>query len=261
MRQRHPAEELLHSLGITEPSEIDLEAIAYTLGIKVKYYPLDGCEARILGVGDNAIITVNDQCHPGRQRFSIAHELGHWKYHRGKMMVCRSDEIGNFGSGRDKTSSAEKHADIYAANLLMPSYLFVPVLRSFRKFNFDIIKKVRDIFQVSMTAAAFRCIEIGDAPAVLISHNHQGRNWFCRSKLVPDHWFPRADLRPESSAMDLLFRNNNLMTTTPVKYVSAEAWFDRYDAQRYEVLEESIKIGLSEILTILVITENDMLEN
>jgi len=261
MRRFHPAEELLQSLGITEPSEIDLEAIAYTLGIKVKYYPLEGCEARILGIGDNAIITVNDQCNWGRQRFSIAHELGHWKYHRGKIMVCRSDEIGNFGSERNKSSAAEKHADIYAANLLMPSYLFVPVLRSFRKFDFDTIKKIRDIFQVSMTAAAFRSIEIGDAPAVLISHNHQGRNWFCRSKLVPDRWFPRADLQPESSAMGLMFTNNNLMTVAPTKYVSAEAWFDRYDAQRYEVLEQSIKIGPSEILTILVITEDDMLDN
>ncbi|MGE4403689.1 MAG: ImmA/IrrE family metallo-endopeptidase [Desulfobulbus sp.] len=261
MKRFHPAEELLQSLGITEPSEIDLEAIAYFLGIKVKYHPLEGCEARILGVGDKGIITVNDQCSFGRQRFSIAHELGHWKYHRGRIMVCRSDEIGNFGGGSNKTSSAEKHADLYAANLLMPSYLFVPVLRSFRKFDFDTIKKIRDIFQVSLTAAAFRCVEIGDAPAVLISHNHQGRNWFFRSKLVPDRWFPREDLQPESSAMDLLFRNNNLMSATPSKYVSAAAWFDRYEARRYEVLEQSIKIGPAEILTNLVITEDDMLED
>ena len=257
----HHAEELLQSLGITDSSEIDLEAIAYTLGIKVKYSPLDGCEARILGVGDNAIITVNDQCNLGRQRFSIAHELGHWKYHRGKMMICRSDEIGNFGAGRNKPSSAEKSADTYAANLLMPNYLFVPVLRSYRKFDFDTIRQIRDIFQVSVTAAAFRCIELGDCPAVLISHNHSGRNWFSRSKLVPDRWFPRAELQPESSAMDLMFAKNNLMTVTPVKYVSAAARFDRYGAYQYEVLEQTMKIGQAEILTILVITEDDMLDD
>jgi hypothetical protein len=52
------AERLLQELGITEPKEIDLEAIAYHVGAHVRRQPLDGCEARIIGCGDRAIITV-----------------------------------------------------------------------------------------------------------------------------------------------------------------------------------------------------------
>lgn len=36
MKRLTPAEELLQSLGVTEPGEIDLEAIAWTLGVRVK---------------------------------------------------------------------------------------------------------------------------------------------------------------------------------------------------------------------------------
>lgn len=257
MKHLTPAEELLQSLGVTEPAEIDLEAIAWTLGVKVKYQPLDGCEARILGAGDSAIVTVNNQCSFGRQRFSIAHELGHWKYHRGQIMVCRSDEIGNFGNN---SAPAEKHADKYAANLLMPRYLFVPALRKFRQLSFDTIRKISDMFSVSMTAAAIRCVEMGDTPSFLLCHNCQGRSWFVRSPLIPDRWFPMRDLHPQSSAMELLYGSNKFMTLTPMKQVAAEAWFDRYEAQRYEVLEQSIRVGTAEILTILMFTDEDMLE-
>lgn len=258
MRRMTPAEVLLQSLGVTEPGEIDLEAIAWTLGVKVKYCPLEGCEARILGVGNSAIVTVNNQCSFGRQRFSLAHELGHWHFHRGQVMVCRSDEIGDFSK---KASPAEKHADTYAANLLMPRYLFLPAMRSFRKIDFEAIRKLGDSFGVSTTAAAIRCIESGDIPAILISHNHQGRSWFSRSPLIPDRWFPRKDLQAESSAMDVLFDEKKSMTTSRLKYVPAEAWFDRYEAQRYEVLEQSFRVGPSEILTLLVLEDDEMLND
>ena len=42
------AELVLRDLGITDPREIDLEAIAWHLGARVKRCILDGCEARII---------------------------------------------------------------------------------------------------------------------------------------------------------------------------------------------------------------------
>lgn len=66
-------ERLLWSLGIEKPEDIDLEAIAWSIGAKVKYRPLKSCEARICGCGDKAIITVDDGKIPQRRRFSVAH--------------------------------------------------------------------------------------------------------------------------------------------------------------------------------------------
>ena len=79
------AEELLQDLGVTEPDEIDLEAIAFYAGARVRYRALDGCEARIVGTNDQAIISVGLHSPRRRQRFSIAHELGHWHHHRGPL--------------------------------------------------------------------------------------------------------------------------------------------------------------------------------
>ena len=41
----------------------------------------------------------------------------------------------------------------------------------------------------------------------------------------------------------------------------AEAWFDRWDASRYELCEESFKISDQEVLTLLVFTNAEMLED
>lgn len=76
---------IIDEFRITEPSEIDIEAIAYNYGATIVYEPLKGCAARILGNGDQAIITVNDDLHAGRKRFSAAHELGHWMRDRNKI--------------------------------------------------------------------------------------------------------------------------------------------------------------------------------
>jgi hypothetical protein len=59
-----PAERVLQELGISEPTEIDLEAIAFHLGARVRFRRLEGCEARIIGCNDTAIITIHHEFLP-----------------------------------------------------------------------------------------------------------------------------------------------------------------------------------------------------
>ena len=127
------AERVLRDLGITDPNEIDLEAIAWHLGAQIKRCDLDGCEARIIGHRDRAIIRVKRSSHPRRQRYSIGHELGHWHHHRGRMLICRSEDIGNRKRG---TPQLERVADAYAADLLLPRYLFRPRFSSICRGEF-----------------------------------------------------------------------------------------------------------------------------
>jgi hypothetical protein len=92
-----PPEQILSLLGITEPEDIDIEAIAFACGATILKEPLTGCEANIIGRGDKAIITVNSKSIPGRQRFSAGHELGHWMKDRGESAfgcsLCRWQKI------------------------------------------------------------------------------------------------------------------------------------------------------------------------
>jgi len=67
---------ILEELGVREPADLKIEAIAEYCGATIIYAPLEGTEARILGYGDRAIITVNSAAPRGRQRFSGGHELG-----------------------------------------------------------------------------------------------------------------------------------------------------------------------------------------
>src|SRR5229473_6843228 len=82
---RMSADNIIKELGISEPADIDIEAISQYCNATVVYEWLTGCEARIVGNADRAIITVNADSRRGRQRFSAAHELGHWMRDRNQV--------------------------------------------------------------------------------------------------------------------------------------------------------------------------------
>lgn len=248
------AESLLKDLGITAASEIDIEAIAYHAGAFIKYRPLDGCEGRIIGVGNRAVITVNSSTIPTRRRFTAAHELGHWHHHRGQSFICRADDIGNPAKG---PLDPERVADSYAADLLMPRYLFESLARQFGKVTFKAVDDLRQEFKTSITATAIRLIEYGPEPTMLVCHTRTGRKWFCRPRHIPDKWFPRNDLDADSYAMDVLYgkaeRSRRVL-------MGADAWFDRREAEKYELYEETCSTLDGEILTILIFKDLEMLE-
>lgn len=256
MKGLAPAERLLKELGVTDPKEIDLEAIAWTLRARVRYRPLDGCDACITGDTERAIITVNSRSPPRRRRFSIGHELGHWQQHRGRILVCRADDIGR---GRRNASTAERTADAYAADLLMPAYLFKPVARAYSKLDFATVRAIADVFDASYTATAIRLVETGHAYALLVCHGREGRKWFTSTPGVPERWIPRKDLDEGSRAPDVL--SGRVGDDAGLRKIGADAWFDRTEAGRYDVLEQTISVGTDEILSLIVIGDEEMLED
>lgn len=254
MNRLSPTEELLKDLGVTAAGDIDIEAIAYHVGAIIKYRPLDGCEGRIVGAGDRAVITVNSHAIPTRRRFSAAHELGHWHHHRGRSLVCWSDEIGNPAKG---ALDPERVADGYAADLLMPDYLFAPMADQIGKITFQAVEDLRQEFNTSITATAIRLVEYGPEPAMLVCHTANGRRWFCRPRHIPDKWFPQDQLDADSYAMDVLHGKEERSRRA---LIGADAWFDRWDAQKYELYEETSRTMDDEILTLLVFKDDEMLD-
>ena len=245
---------LLQELGVTEPKDIDLEPIAYHVGCQVRYRPLDGCEACILGADDCAIITITTRTSKARQRFSLGHELGHWYYHRGRSSICRPDDIAN------QTRSPldpERIADGYAADLLLPRYLFEPRLIGAGRPSLTTVERLATDFRTSITATALRFVEFTPS-VILICHALNGRKWFKLAKDMPSRWFPRDDLDANSYAFDVLFGDKD---RSRIVKMGAAAWFDRSEAGRYEIFEETIRIGVGEILTLLTFSAPKMLED
>lgn len=82
-----------------------------------------------------------------RQRFTIAHELGHYFLHQD----ITEDILFREKSKADKTSQIETEADSFAAELLMPEdaiRLYWPIAES--------IQQLADIFDVSFLAMSTR---------------------------------------------------------------------------------------------------------
>ena len=62
------------------------------------------------------------KANPERQRFTIAHELGHFILHRDQRQSFNCDKESVY-SGADTIRVIEREADDFASNLLMPGDL------------------------------------------------------------------------------------------------------------------------------------------
>jgi Zn-dependent peptidase ImmA (M78 family) len=243
-----PAERILLGLGITSPKEIDLEAIAWSRGAIVNYRPLDKCEATIIGSQTRAVITVSNRSIPERQRFSLAHELGHWHHHRGRMLFCGQIDVGRFGND---ANNPEQQADRFASDLILPNYLLAPRLAKIKRMTLALVRELREEFQASLTATLLKLVKSNRYPIMIVCHGQQGRSWFQRADMIPSWWFPSDDLDAESFAFQLLFKGID-ENSFPRK-IGADAWFGFRNADRYELQEQSFRLPNDEVLTLLTI--------
>lgn len=146
------AREIAKSYSLSE-RPLDVSELVAALGISVAKTPLDD---RISGFlqrsGDGWLIGVNSLHHPNRQRFTLAHELGHYFLHRDKgpfedELLFRKDNQFN---------PLEREANEFAALLLMPPIEFGRAIRH------DNIETVARRFGVSKQAAEYRRQNIAD---------------------------------------------------------------------------------------------------
>ena len=77
------ATQLLHDVAIVAPP-IDLQRIAQHLKLVVAYEPLvNDVSGMLLRRNERAVVAVNASHPAQRHRFTIAHEIGHFKLHTG----------------------------------------------------------------------------------------------------------------------------------------------------------------------------------
>lgn len=167
------ARSLLDELGIKKPP-VPVEKIAEMKGAILSFEPFEG-QHDISGVlfrdEKNIIIGINSAHHQNRQRFTIAHELGHLLLHERKELFI--DKVLNFRDSKSSLASnnSEMAANTFAAELLMPKELIKKELIkvSQKKSLPDketLIKNLAKLFQVSPQAMEFRLINLG----ILFSH-------------------------------------------------------------------------------------------
>ena len=247
------AEKVLMRLGISKAQDIDLDAIAWHLGAAVKYRHMDKADATIVGSDRHAVIAVNSSRIPSRRRFSLAHELGHWHHHRGRVLFCAPSDIGNQkGSSLDP----ELQADAFASDLILPGYLVRPAIAKVKNLNLRSVREIAEDFKASLTATLIKILNENAFPFLLICHGKDRRRWFKRASMVPTWWFPREDLDVETFAFEIL--HGDAEEDSFPRKNGAGAWFDFRNVDRYEVKEQSFRLPNEEVLTVVTIPEEGL---
>ncbi len=249
MRAPTAGERMLINLGISEPKEIDLEAIAYCQGAIVEYEPLDGCEAMIVGDEKRAIITVNSRSGDERRRFSVAHEIGHWHHHRGRRLFCAAGDIGN---PRHDALNPERQADDFASDLILPEFMLRPLAMKIRKVTIATASDIATEFNASLTATLIKLAKLDRFPIMLVCHGLDGLRWWSPQGRFREWWWPAKQLDKQTYAYEMLFNGSN--DGHPHK-IDADAWFNFKGADRSEITEQSLRLPGNQILSILTLPD------
>ena len=248
------AESLIAELGISAPEDLDVEAIAFDASLEVEYEPLNGCEASLVGFGDRGIATIRPSSSRGRERFSIAHELGHWLLHRGSSFRCRVDDPDlNLVANQPR----ERQADDFASHLLLPSSMFNPLVKRGGKTGFRELEDIAHTFDTSLLATALRLVKVDSLPVILACYSRNGLRWHLAARHIPRRWWLKRKLDEDTFAFDLMTKGSPC--PTPRKQ-SADAWFDNDDADEFEVLEQCVFTTNRDVLVLLFLTDTEMFD-
>lgn len=173
---------------------------------------------------------------PGRKRFTLAHEFGHYLLHRQlqPQFACSQQDMEDWDADEREI---EVEADVFASFLLMP-------LDDFRKqvagqtISFDLLSHCADRYGVSLTAAALKWIEIADKRAVVVASRDDHLLW-ARSNQAAFKSGAFFATRKKTIAVPRasVTHSGNCIATSQMETVNAQLWFPR----------ESNKVPLTEM--------------
>jgi Zn-dependent peptidase ImmA (M78 family) len=98
---------------------------------------------------------------PGLYRTVLAHEIGHWELHVDKAILNQTSMPGidaplQFLFYSESKSWDEKNAHLFMSHLLVPEALLNPLIQESQVFTWTFLYKLRDLFQVTISAIRIR---------------------------------------------------------------------------------------------------------
>lgn len=157
---------------ITSP-HVPVEKIVESLGIQLKKDDVEDNLSGFLVRDTNkgtAVIGVNSNHSEPRQRFTIAHEIGHYLLHEGEVVHFDGNRPGftvNLRHKDDSESSSdiEREANLFAAELLMPAR-FLEQDERIKHLDLlneedDVLQDISKEYKVSLQALTYRLANLG----------------------------------------------------------------------------------------------------
>ena len=155
------AEKLLLDQGVTSPP-VDVHAIASALDISVQHERMDSdISGLVVFQNQSARVAINQFHHSNRQRFTLAHEIGHVLLHakdEDRVFVDKRffrNELSSKGELRE-----EIEANAFAALLLMPKKLIDEHINAEEGITETEVFRLATKFAVSEQAMTLRLVRL-----------------------------------------------------------------------------------------------------
>jgi Zn-dependent peptidase ImmA (M78 family) len=165
-RPEAEAQRVLAMLGTAEPP-VDVEGAAESLGLNVIQDRMERSISGLLYRDDESVIIGVNANHPlRRQRFTVAHEIGHYLLHKGRPVVLDHVRM-NFRDANSSTATdyEEIQANAFAAELLMPRDAVMAHTKRLSAIEdateASVLRDLADTFDVSEQAMEYRLINLG----------------------------------------------------------------------------------------------------
>jgi len=165
-------QKLLKAEGVKAPP-VQVDKIARAKGAEIVPYEMGNEMSGILVIkGDKGIIGINPSQSKVRQRFTIAHELGHYLLHSNKnkdqkeQLFVDKDFIVKFRSNKtysEQETLHEREANAFAAALLMPKQFIFAELKKTQNQELsenELIEELARTFDVSVPAMTYRLSDL-----------------------------------------------------------------------------------------------------
>ena len=161
------AEQLLKRADVSKPP-VPVERIARLLNVEIRYVPFQGdISGMVAREQGRAVIGVNTVHAISRQRFTIAHEIGHLElghslegFGQDGMHIDRDFKVKlRDGKSSQATDPTEIEANAYAASLLMPRAMLMQERELSSGFDIEddrLIQGLASRYKVSPQAMTFR---------------------------------------------------------------------------------------------------------
>lgn len=199
-----------------------------------------------------------------RQRFSVAHELGHYKF----KSHCDASLQGALLSGHNPHSTKyllqkEAQANEFATELLLPFTELKPFLGTldFKTDFFQSVENIANAFEASMTATVKRVASILDIPVVAIHFAPDGKSHqipsYSREYKSSGFFFPRDGAIPDNSFAATMFDGKTSAQKGRKAHQDTRVWFPDRRKEDHKVTEWCMNLGRFGILVFLELIEND----
>lgn len=153
--------DLLRVHKVTAPA-VNVFRIIEENEIKLVFEDMDDSDSGLLLIeGGKATVAINKSHHANRQRFTAAHECGHYFMHRdGDEQLFVDQAFARGATASAGTDAIEIEANLFAAQLLMPEHMVKAAVVSESLSDLDIsLLALR--FEVSEQAMSLRLVKLG----------------------------------------------------------------------------------------------------